>query len=732
MRVNATTETSEIAINTRPSSRSMASRRTEFLTWLTIALTIAFIAVFYYSLKLVADTWYVGCVFGANGTKTCRFDPAWVPDPCIPTPPPAPGPPKLGGTNATLMHALFMALAFGVLTPLGSISFTLFRDLLGLSMTTAKAAHGMLKTGAVVLSVLGFLQQYYGHGSSCSAKDPNGIPEGPHMQSMHSWFGIIILGAYWIQGPSALAIFTNTKLLRPGTYWRMEARRYHLFVGYFSILGGLFTIYSGILAAAGKLAPDPHPAPPPPAFWWPMNLAGLICMALTACLALTLYENKVPVSKRIAPTMASPLFRSAQSAPLLAGAPPSTEDMVKISLAEVAKHCTESDCWLVIHGLVYDVTDFLRRHPGGAGMLLKYRGTVADEGFDQNHELSVLTNNLASEVELKGAVIETSSTPTSGLTGSALQPLQAAPLPPPTKGPAAAAAASSAVAAIDPASSNVFLKRQRQLIVIGDMSYLSHDVIRFRLILPPSTPVLGLPIGKHIKVYAPNATGKKAGEWNGRADPETVSPEIERKYTPTTSDDDRGFADLVIKVYKGGVIERFPDGGKMSQYLASLKVGSTLQISGPWGAHEYLGGGRFRSDNGVIACKRIGMLAGGTGLTPMLQIINAVLKEPEGASPSMSLLLANQTEGDILVRDMLEGLQKSHPKRFKLWYTLDRPPDGWKYSKGFITADMIQSHLPPKGEETLVLMCGPPPMVEFACKKNLDALGYAKERQICF
>ena len=188
-------------------------------------------------------------------------------------------------------------------------------------------------------------------------------------------------------------------------------------------------------------------------------------------------------------------------------------------------------------------------------MLLKYRGTVADEAFDQNHELSVLTNNLASEVELKGAVIETSSTPTSGLTGSAPATGRALTTYQRT---AAAAAASSAVAAIDPASSNVFLKRQRQLIVIGDMSYLSHDVIRFRLILPPSTPVLGLPIGKHIKVYAPNATGTRAGEWNGRADPETVSPEIEQKYTPTTSDDDRGFADLVIKVYKGGVIEKVP------------------------------------------------------------------------------------------------------------------------------------------------------------------------------
>ena len=44
------------------------------------------------------------------------------------------------------------------------------------------------------------------------------------------------------------------------------------------------------------------------------------------------------------------------------------------------------------------------------------------------------------------------------------------------------------------------------------------------------------------------------------------------------------------------------------------------------------------------------MMAGGTGLTPMLQIITAVLKEPADASPTLSLLLANQTEDDILVR----------------------------------------------------------------------------------
>ena len=39
---------------------------------------------------------------------------------------------------------------------------------------------------------------------------------------------------------------------------------------------------------------------------------------------------------------------------------------------------------------------------------------------------------------------------------------------------------------------------------------------------------------------------------------------------------------------------------------------------------------------------------------------------------------------------------------------------------------------PPSGDETLVLLCGPPPMIQHACRKNLDALGYPAERQVCF
>ena len=53
-------------------------------------------------------------------------------------------------------------------------------------------------------------------------------------------------------------------------------------------------------------------------------------------------------------------------------------------------------------------------------------------------------------------------------------------------------------------------------------------------------------------------------------------------------------------------------------------------------------------------------------------------------------------------------------------------------SQGFITETMIAEHLPGPKESTLILMCGPPPMVKFACMQNLDKLGFAKDTQIAF
>ena len=216
---------------------------------------------------------------------------------------------------------------------------------------------------------------------------------------------------------------------------------------------------------------------------------------------------------------------------------------------------------------------------------------------------------------------------------------------------------------------------------------------------------------------------------NGRPDGEHDKEEIERKYTPSSSDDNLGYIHVVIKVYRG--IERFPDGGKMSQHLDSLSLGDKMDIAGPFGLIEYKGQGVFNIKRKDIVYKHVGMMSGGTGITPMLQLITAVLKDPEDQT-HLSLLFANQTEEDILVRDMLEELSLKHPTRFSLWYTVDRPPSDWKYSSGFINEDMIREHLPAPSADTVILMCGPPPMVAFACKANLDKLGYSKESQVEF
>ncbi|KFO24394.1 NADH-cytochrome b5 reductase 1 [Fukomys damarensis] len=261
---------------------------------------------------------------------------------------------------------------------------------------------------------------------------------------------------------------------------------------------------------------------------------------------------------------------------------------------------------------------------------------------------------------------------------------------------------------------------EKYLLRLLDKTTVSHNTKRFRFALPTAHHILGLPVGKHVYLSA---------RINGSL--------VIRPYTPVTSDEDRGYVDLVIKVYLKGVHPKFPEGGKMSQYLDSLKIGDVVEFRGPSGLLTYTGKGRFdiqpnkKSLPEPRVAKKLGMIAGGTGITPMLQLIRAILKVPEDPTQCF-LLFANQTEKDIILREDLEELQAQYPNRFKLWFTLDHPPAGWAYSKGFVTADMIREHLPAPGEDVLLLLCGPPPMVQLACHPNLDKLGFSQKMRFTY
>ncbi|KAF7277809.1 hypothetical protein GWI33_009226 [Rhynchophorus ferrugineus] len=248
-----------------------------------------------------------------------------------------------------------------------------------------------------------------------------------------------------------------------------------------------------------------------------------------------------------------------------------------------------------------------------------------------------------------------------------------------------------------------------------EKTIISHDTRNFRFALPSKDYVLGLPVGQHIHISA-----------------KINDDLVIRSYTPVSSDDDHGYVDLVIKVYFKNVHPKFPNGGQLTQYLESLKIGDTIDIRGPSGRLQYVSPGTFsvkklRKDPAVIfKVKKVNLIAGGVGITPILQLIRQIAKDPNDNTEA-AILFANQTEDDILLRDELEEVSNKHPEQFKLWYTLDRPQPNWTYSTGFISEDMLRDHLFPSSADTITLMCGPPPMINYACIPNLEKLGHKKE-----
>mmetsp|Transcript_24967 Transcript_24967/g.73833 ORF Transcript_24967/g.73833 Transcript_24967/m.73833 type:complete len:314 (-) Transcript_24967:259-1200(-) len=210
--------------------------------------------------------------------------------------------------------------------------------------------------------------------------------------------------------------------------------------------------------------------------------------------------------------------------------------------------------------------------------------------------------------------------------------------------------------------------------------------------------------------------------------PEDEEPKaVVRPYTPTTTSDTRGYMDLIIKVY--------PD-GKMGNHIDSLKVGDTLEMKGPIPKFPYKANMK----------QSIGMVAGGSGITPMLQVVDTVLSDPADKT-DVSLVYANTTDSDIILKDKIDELAKKYPYRFKVYYVVDNPSWGgmmWKGGKGRVTGQMLKEHLPPPSLDNLVMVCGPPGMMNAVSGNKapdksqgeltglLKELGYTKDNVFKF
>ncbi len=57
----------------------------------------------------------------------------------------------------------------------------------------------------------------------------------------------------------------------------------------------------------------------------------------------------------------------------------------KISRKELAKHNKLGDAWMALRGKVYDITDYVRFHPGGKTELMRGAGIDGTQLFDSTH-----------------------------------------------------------------------------------------------------------------------------------------------------------------------------------------------------------------------------------------------------------------------------------------------------------------------------------------------------------
>ena len=142
---------------------------------------------------------------------------------------------------------------------------------------------------------------------------------------------------------------------------------------------------------------------------------------------------------------------------------------------------------------------------------------------------------------------------------------------------------------------------------------------------------------------------------------------------------------------------------------------------------KYLGNGDFKRVKVDEPQKytKLGFIAGGSGITPCFSMMQASIKSGETCITEMGLLFSNKTEGDILIKDEIEELQKMRSD-LKVGHTLTRQeevPEGM--FKGRITREMIEKTLPAPSDSTLIFICGPQALREHL-EKILFEMGYTE------
>jgi len=146
--------------------------------------------------------------------------------------------------------------------------------------------------------------------------------------------------------------------------------------------------------------------------------------------------------------------------------------------------------------------------------------------------------------------------------------------------------------------------------------------------------------------------------------------------------------------------------------------------------------------------KKIGMIAGGTGITPMIQALHAILgdgpSDQKSTTEEVTLLYGSRNKSDILGGDMLRRWASMYNEKFKHIDVLSHESADSDYDgeRGFIDKAKIEKYFPPAslGSDVIIFVCGPPIMYQLLCGPRnekevtgiLGELGYTSSQVFKF
>nr|CCA27295.1 nitrate reductase putative [Albugo laibachii Nc14] len=346
------------------------------------------------------------------------------------------------------------------------------------------------------------------------------------------------------------------------------------------------------------------------------------------------------------------LTQSGRDLAQLGGKPPRKN----ITDAEVAAHNRENDAWMTLDGKVYNITSYLKYHPGGVRYLMMAAGSDGTALFNDHHAWinghAMLAKCYIGDLEMALSLDHNDET-------------------------------------IDNVALSTTTWRPFRL-----LSKQSVSKTAFKFVFELSgSQTLGVCIpGQHLELRV-NIAGRC----------------IERAYTPASRFSQRKSFELIIKLY--------PD-GLMSSYLKSLPIGSEVEMRGPKGNVLYPSVGLVKREGKIQQrhVEHLVLVAAGSGITPMLQLIRATFETFKDHKTTIMLLYCNRAIQDIIALDQLETLTNMFSSRISVRHIISEDVEAsfknqtgsLAFRHGRLNDSMMLEFVGEfLGKETAFFHCGP-------------------------